>query len=57
MTSVARPAEDLFPNGPGPDDHPSAPPSDLNALTPDIWPRTARKQHGADENPNEHKTS
>ena len=47
MTSVARPAEDLFPNGPGPDDHPPAPPSDLNALTPDIWPRTARRQHGA----------
>jgi diaminopimelate decarboxylase len=23
------------------------PPSDLNALTPDIWPRTARRQHGA----------
>jgi diaminopimelate decarboxylase len=47
MTSVARPAEDLFPNGPGPDDHPPVPPSDLNALTPDIWPRTARRQDGA----------
>jgi diaminopimelate decarboxylase len=47
MTSLARPAKDFFPNGPGPDDHPPAPPSDLNALTPDIWPRTARRQDGA----------
>src|SRR5437868_4664008 len=47
MISIARPAKDLFPNGPGPDDHPPAPPSDLNALTPGIWPRTARRQDGA----------
>ncbi len=52
MTSVARPpgrpAADIFPHGPlpaiGPD---PAPPSDLNALSPAIWPRTARRQHGA----------
>jgi diaminopimelate decarboxylase len=47
MTSVARPAGDIVPNGPGPDDHPPAPPSDLNALIPAIWPRTARRQDGA----------
>ena len=47
MTSVARPVKDFFPNGPGPDDHPPAPPPDLNALTPAIWPRTARRQDGA----------
>ena len=47
MTSVARPAGDIVPNGPGPDDHPPAPPSDLNALIPAIWPRTARRRDGA----------
>ena len=47
MTSVARPAGDIVPNGPGPDDRPPAPPSDLNALIPAIWPRTARRQDGA----------
>ena len=47
MTSVARPAGDIVPNGPGPDDHPPAPPSDLNALVPAIWPRSARRRDGA----------
>jgi diaminopimelate decarboxylase len=52
MTSVARPPgrqpADIFPDGPlsaiTPD---PAPPPDLNALSPAIWPRTARRQHGA----------
>jgi diaminopimelate decarboxylase len=47
MTSVTRPAGEIFPNGQGPDDQPPAPPPDLNALAPAIWPRTARRQDGA----------
>ncbi len=47
MTSVARPAGDIVPNGPGPDDHPPAPSSDLNALVPAVWPRSARRRDGA----------
>ena len=56
MTSFARPSVPQ-PDGvvrggrPGaaarvPDDHPPAPPTDLNALGPAIWPRTARRQDG-----------
>jgi diaminopimelate decarboxylase len=29
-----------------PEDHPLPPPSDLNALTPSVWPRGARRQDG-----------
>jgi diaminopimelate decarboxylase len=51
MTSAARPAgpiqNRILPNGQGPDDHPPAPPADLNALTPAVWPRTARRRDGA----------
>ena len=52
MTSVARPPgrqpADIFPDGPlsAITPHP-APPPDLNALSPAIWPRTVRRQHGA----------
>ncbi len=52
MTSVARPPgrqpADIFPDGPLSAITPDlAPPPDLNALSPAIWPRTARRQHGA----------